>query len=180
MNVSILSQIAYENKYNWTLGENEPNTNPIKPNTNPIKPKTNPIKPNLKNAQAAVAYDRKAEQLFGHFAEVVKAQLRPGLESISELVQLGGTHKGHLGYHLLSLADLWGIQNPVVHNSEVHTSDLVGIVIEQSNNAVSVVRFYGNLLGYFSLNGGEVHLAEIPIEQGHFIINGVYMASYAD
>ncbi len=30
--------------------------------------KTNPIKPNLKNAQAAVAYDRKAEQLFGQFA----------------------------------------------------------------------------------------------------------------
>ena len=30
--------------------------------------KTNPIKPNLKNAQAAVAYDRKAEELFGEFA----------------------------------------------------------------------------------------------------------------
>ena len=32
MNVSILSQIAYENIANWTLGENEPNTNPIEPN----------------------------------------------------------------------------------------------------------------------------------------------------
>jgi len=30
--------------------------------------KTNPIKPNLKNAQAAVAYDHKAEQLLGQFA----------------------------------------------------------------------------------------------------------------
>ncbi len=32
MNVSIFSQKAYENKHNWTLGENEPNTNPIKAN----------------------------------------------------------------------------------------------------------------------------------------------------
>ena len=33
----------YENITNWTLGENKPNTKPIKPNTNPIKAKTNPI-----------------------------------------------------------------------------------------------------------------------------------------
>ena len=32
MNVSIFSQMAYEYKSNWTLGENEPNTNPIKAN----------------------------------------------------------------------------------------------------------------------------------------------------
>jgi len=33
MNVSILSQTAYENKSNWTLGQNKPNSNPIKPNS---------------------------------------------------------------------------------------------------------------------------------------------------
>jgi len=32
MNVSIFSQIAYENKSNWTLGQNKPNSNPNKPN----------------------------------------------------------------------------------------------------------------------------------------------------
>ena len=32
MNVNKVLTIAYENKSNWTLGENEPNTNPIKPN----------------------------------------------------------------------------------------------------------------------------------------------------
>ena len=32
MNVSIFIQMAYENKSNWTLGENKPKTNPIKPN----------------------------------------------------------------------------------------------------------------------------------------------------
>ena len=32
MNVSIFLQMAYENKYDWTLGENKPNSNPIKPN----------------------------------------------------------------------------------------------------------------------------------------------------
>jgi len=32
MNVSIYLQTAYENKSNWTLGENKANSNPIKPN----------------------------------------------------------------------------------------------------------------------------------------------------
>ena len=32
MNVSIFPQEAYENKSNWTLGENKPNSNPIKAN----------------------------------------------------------------------------------------------------------------------------------------------------
>ncbi len=32
MNVSIYLQTAYENKSNWTLGENKPNSNPKKPN----------------------------------------------------------------------------------------------------------------------------------------------------
>jgi len=32
MNVSIFSKMAYEYKYNWTLGENKQNSNPIKPN----------------------------------------------------------------------------------------------------------------------------------------------------
>ncbi|MHC4172442.1 MAG: hypothetical protein ACYST5_05810 [Planctomycetota bacterium] len=32
MNVSIFSKMAYENISDWTFGENEPKTNPIKPN----------------------------------------------------------------------------------------------------------------------------------------------------
>ncbi len=32
MNVSIFSQTDYENIANWTLGENKPNSNPIKAN----------------------------------------------------------------------------------------------------------------------------------------------------
>ncbi|MFH1883603.1 MAG: hypothetical protein ABIL62_12955 [Planctomycetota bacterium] len=32
MNASISLQMAYENKSNWTLGQNKPNSNPIKPN----------------------------------------------------------------------------------------------------------------------------------------------------
>jgi len=43
MNVNSLITIDYENKSNWTLGENKPNSNPIKPNSNPISkiPKMN-------------------------------------------------------------------------------------------------------------------------------------------
>jgi hypothetical protein len=78
MNVSIFSQMAYENKHNWTLGQNKPNSKPIQTQTNPIcrmpkmsvnsiltkdyerndifaipenKPNSNPNKPNLPDAQ---------------------------------------------------------------------------------------------------------------------------------
>jgi hypothetical protein len=42
MNVSSVITNHYENKSNWKLGENKPNSKPIKPNTNPNKPNTNP------------------------------------------------------------------------------------------------------------------------------------------
>jgi len=32
MNVSLNITKDYKNKHNWTLGENKPNSNPIKPN----------------------------------------------------------------------------------------------------------------------------------------------------
>ena len=32
MNVNAFLQKEYENKYDWTLGQNKPNSNPIKPN----------------------------------------------------------------------------------------------------------------------------------------------------
>jgi hypothetical protein len=38
MNVSPVITREYENKSNWTLGENKPNTNPIRTQSNPIKP----------------------------------------------------------------------------------------------------------------------------------------------
>jgi len=41
MNVSIFSQKDYENKSNWTLGENKPNSNPIKPNFQKAKMNAN-------------------------------------------------------------------------------------------------------------------------------------------
>jgi len=39
MNVSILTKMAYENKRDWTLGENKPNSNPIQTQSNPISEK---------------------------------------------------------------------------------------------------------------------------------------------
>jgi hypothetical protein len=43
MNVNLYITRDYENKHNWTLGENEPNSNPIQTQSNPIKPNSNPI-----------------------------------------------------------------------------------------------------------------------------------------
>jgi len=41
MNVGIFSKMAYENKSNWTLGQNKPNSNPIKPNFQKAKMNVN-------------------------------------------------------------------------------------------------------------------------------------------
>jgi hypothetical protein len=32
MNLKFCKEMAYENKHNWTLGQNKPNSNPNKPN----------------------------------------------------------------------------------------------------------------------------------------------------
>jgi len=49
MNLTSLITVDYENKSNWTLGENKPNSKPIKANTKPIKankmPKQTQYKP---------------------------------------------------------------------------------------------------------------------------------------
>ena len=42
MNINKVLTRDYENKSNWTLGENEANTNPKRTQSKPIKPKTNP------------------------------------------------------------------------------------------------------------------------------------------
>ncbi len=43
MNVNIFPQMAYENKSNWTLGQNKPNTNPIKANLKRAKMNINSL-----------------------------------------------------------------------------------------------------------------------------------------
>ena len=45
MNVSIFVQRAYENIANWTLGQNKPNSNPIKPNLRRAKMNINSFIP---------------------------------------------------------------------------------------------------------------------------------------
>jgi len=42
MNVNQYNTMNYENKYNWTFGENKPNSNPNKPNFGPISRVSNP------------------------------------------------------------------------------------------------------------------------------------------
>ncbi len=37
MNVNTYNTTEYENNSNWTLGENKPNSNPIKPNLRKVK-----------------------------------------------------------------------------------------------------------------------------------------------
>ncbi len=55
MNVNSYNTTDYENKSNWTFGENKPNSNPNKPNFGPIsrvsKPKQTQFKPNLTKGQ---------------------------------------------------------------------------------------------------------------------------------
>jgi len=41
MNISVYSTIDYENISDWTLGQNKPNSNPIKPNLQKAKMNVN-------------------------------------------------------------------------------------------------------------------------------------------
>jgi len=41
MNIKLYNTKDYENKYNWTLGQNKPNSNPIKPNLRKAKMNVN-------------------------------------------------------------------------------------------------------------------------------------------
>jgi len=43
MNISVYSTMDYENKHNWTLGQNKPNSNPIKPNFQKAKMNVNSL-----------------------------------------------------------------------------------------------------------------------------------------
>ena len=43
MNITSFYTVDYENKSNWTLGENEPNTNPIKANLRKAKMNVNSL-----------------------------------------------------------------------------------------------------------------------------------------
>jgi len=43
MNISSVLTVDYENKYNWTLGENKPNSNPIQTQYEPNQSQSNPI-----------------------------------------------------------------------------------------------------------------------------------------
>ncbi len=43
MNLKFCKQMAYENKSNWTIGQNKPNSNPNKPNLKRAKMNVNSI-----------------------------------------------------------------------------------------------------------------------------------------
>jgi len=60
MNVSIFSQMAYEYKHDWTLGENKPNSKPIKPNTKPIKANKMPKQTQYKPKQSQFQRQKNA------------------------------------------------------------------------------------------------------------------------
>ncbi len=63
MNVNSSITKDYENISDWTLGENKPNTKPIKANTKPIqsqyKPKTNPKQTQYKAKQSQFQRQKK-------------------------------------------------------------------------------------------------------------------------
>jgi len=94
MNVSSILTTDYENKSNWTLGENKPNSNPIKANfqkaqmnANSLittdyrkyddfavqknKPNSNPIKPNSRQEMPKMPYLSACVKR--HYAGTVKA-----------------------------------------------------------------------------------------------------------
>jgi len=67
MNVTSFYTVDYENKSNWKLGENKPNSKPIKANTNPIKANTRPIQTQYKAKQSQFQRQKNAASTFCRF-----------------------------------------------------------------------------------------------------------------
>ena len=104
MNVTSLITVAYENKSNWTLGENEPKTNPIKPNFKKAQMNVNSLitKDYRKNDDFAVPKNKAnsnpiSKQLQGGpmIAIVPKTKDRSVSMFISRFVSSGGHETGH-------------------------------------------------------------------------------------
>jgi len=74
MNVRSLITVDYENKSNWKLGENKPNSKPIKANTKPIQTQN---KPNSLNAQMNVSSVIEKDYENKHFRR--RGQNKPNL-----------------------------------------------------------------------------------------------------
>ena len=63
--------MAYENKRNWTLGQNKPNTNPTKPNSKPIKANSNP-----KQTQSKPIFGKTAKKFLWFLPSAITMLLR--------------------------------------------------------------------------------------------------------
>ena len=81
MNVNKVLTKDYEKKSNWTLGENEPKTNPIKANTKPIKANKMPKQTQYKAKQSQFQRQKMLLRMkinprrksFGHYADEIEA-----------------------------------------------------------------------------------------------------------
>jgi len=94
MNANVFITMNYENKYNWTIGQNKPNSNPIQTQSNPIsskakmsvniyytedyenkwlgrvrknKPNTNPIKANFNTSSTPKGIELSIITCLWHF-----------------------------------------------------------------------------------------------------------------
>jgi len=88
MNVTSFHTVVYENKSNWKLGENKPNTNPIKPNFRKAKmnialyPETNYERKGLYGCRKNKAKQTQFQKPLGS-SEVRKARTGPSILSIT-------------------------------------------------------------------------------------------------
>ena len=73
MNINLFITMDYENKRNWTLGENEPNQTQLKP----IKAKTNPIKANF--CQFLLKNAKKSQKIRAFFLPILPDCYKPTL-----------------------------------------------------------------------------------------------------
>jgi len=61
MNLKLCKKMTYENKTDWTLGENKPNQTQNKPNLTQLKPISMPIKPNSNPKKACPERSRMGQ-----------------------------------------------------------------------------------------------------------------------
>ena len=62
--------------------------------------------------------------------------MRPCLKALADALKLFGRHESHLSNHLLSLGNVRFFQIPAVDDSKMDASDLVRVVVQQSNDTI--------------------------------------------
>jgi len=123
-------------------------------------------------------YCASASQTSSKCGEVVEAELGPGFHLVAKREKVVEAEEFELSDHLLLASDIGGIECPEVNDAEMNAADLCGVIVNERDELVGVIRIDGHLFGDFTLDGSVVDISHILRKER--IIDGIDVAANAD